>query len=143
MYDFIYRYDCPKEWSTLVPTLLDVIRGQNPLAQRQALLTLYHVVKALSSKRLADSQRLFRELTETMFNFILTLWNTYTESFLIMTSNGADVNQIQETLEKALLLLRILKQLTIYGFTKPSESQDVMLFLKIVFERAKATLECR
>jgi hypothetical protein len=127
----------------LIPTLLEVIRRENSLAQRQALLTLHHVIKALASKRLADNQRIFRELTATMFNFILNLWNTYTESFLIMASNGADASQIQEALAKALLLLRILRQLIVYGFTKPSESQDAMLFLKVVFERARTCLECR
>ncbi|XP_029165906.1 importin-11 [Nylanderia fulva] len=139
----IARYDCPREWSTLVPTLLEIIRRENSLAQRQALLTLHYVVKALASKRLAEGQRLFRELTATMFNFILNLWNTYTESFLIMASNGADVNQIQEALEKALLLLRILRQLIVNGFSNLSESQDAMLFLKVVFERARTCLECR
>lgn len=140
---FAHRYDCPREWSTLIPTLLEIIRRENSLVQRQALLTLHHVVKALASKRLADGQRLFRELTATMFNFILNLWNTYTESFLIMASNGADVSQIQEALDKALLLLRILRQLIVNGFSKPSESQDAMLFLKVVFERARTCLECR
>lgn len=138
-----YRYDCPREWDALVPTLLEIIRLENPLAQRQALLTLHHVVKALASRRLADGQRFFQELTSTMFNFILNLWNTYTESYLIMASNGADASQIQQALEKALLLLRILRQLIVNGFSKPSESQDAMLFLKVVFERARTCLECR
>ncbi|XP_012521564.2 importin-11 [Monomorium pharaonis] len=139
----IARYDCPREWGTLVPTLLEVIRQENPLAQRQAVLTLHHVVKALASRRLPEGQRIFRELTASMFNFILNLWNTYTESFLIMASNGADASQTRETLDKALLLLRILRQLIVNGFSKPSESQDAMLFLKIVFERARTCLECR
>ncbi|EFN85422.1 Importin-11 [Harpegnathos saltator] len=139
----IGRLDYPREWSTLVPTLLEVIRRESPLAQRQALLTLLHVIKALASKRLSESQRIFREVAASMFSFILTLWNTFTESFLILASNGADVRQIQEALEKALLLLRILRQLIVNGFTNPSESQDAMLFLKVVFERARAALECR
>ncbi|KYQ60336.1 Importin-11 [Trachymyrmex zeteki] len=54
----IARFDCPREWGTLVPTLLEVIRQENSLAQRQAVLTLHHVVKALASRRLADGQRL-------------------------------------------------------------------------------------
>lgn len=136
------RFDCPREWGTLVPTLLEVIRRENPLAQRQALLTLHHVVKALASRRLAEGVKFFRELTTSMFNFILTLWNTFTESFLILASSGADTGQIQEALEKALLLLRILKQLIVNGFSKPSESQDAMLFLKVIFERARTCLEC-
>lgn len=137
------RYDCPREWGTLIPTLLEVIRGQNPLAQHRALLTLYHVVKSLASKRLTADRRLFHELTINMFNFILNLWNTYTESFLIMASNGADTNQTQEALEKALLLLKILRKLIVFGFYEPSESQDAMLFLEIVCERARTCLECR
>lgn len=139
----MYRYDCPREWGTLIPRLLDVIRGQNPLAQHRALLTLHHVIKALASKCLLGDRRLFQDLTVNVFNFILNLWNTYTESFLIMASNGADTSQIQEALEKALLLLRTLRKLVVNGFNKPSESQDAMLFLEIVFERARTCLECR
>ncbi|KAG7205080.1 hypothetical protein KM043_005455 [Ampulex compressa] len=139
----IARFDCPREWGNLVPTLLDVIRGQNPLAQHRALLILHHVVKSLASKRLVADKKLFQELTVNVFNFILNLWNTYTESFLILTSNGADANQIQEALEKALLLLRILRKLIIHGFSKPSESQDAMLFLKVIFGHARTSLECR
>ncbi|KAK9304709.1 hypothetical protein QLX08_004111 [Tetragonisca angustula] len=139
----IARYDCPREWRSLIPTLLDVIRGQNPLAQHRALLILHHVVKCLASKRLAADRRLFQELTISVFSFILNVWNTYTESFLIMASNGADTNQIQEALEKALLLLRILRTLIVNGFNKLSESHDAMSFLEIVFERARTCLECR
>lgn len=137
------RYDCPREWGSLIPTLLDIIRGQNPLAQHRALLTLYYVVKSLASKRLTADKRFFQELTVNMFNFVLNLWNTYTESFLIMASNGADTNQTQEALEKALLLLKILRKLVVYGINKLSESQDAMLFLEIVFKRARTCLECR
>ena len=54
-----------------------------------------------------------------------------------MASNGADTNQTQEALEKALLLLKILRKLVVYGINKLSESQDSMLFLEIVFKRAK------
>ena len=50
----IARYDWPREWRSLIPTLLDVIRGQNPLAQHRALLILHHVVKCLASKRFSS-----------------------------------------------------------------------------------------
>ncbi|XP_012268880.2 importin-11 [Athalia rosae] len=139
----IARYDCPREWGSLVPTLLERVRGENPLTQHRALLTLHHVVKNLASKRLAADRRLFQELTTNVFNFILNLWNTYTESFLVLASTSAEPNQIQEALEKALLLLRILRKLIVNGFNKPSESQDAMLFLKVVFDRARNSLECR
>ncbi|KAK2588464.1 hypothetical protein KPH14_004450 [Odynerus spinipes] len=139
----IARYDCPREWDVLIPTLLEVIRGQNSLTQHRALLTMHHVVKALASKRLGADVRLFHELTASVITFILNIWNTYTESFLILASNGADATQIQEPLEKALLLLRILRKLIVHGFSKPSQSQDAMLFLEVVFERARTCLEWR
>ena len=139
----IARYDCPREWVNLVPTLLEVIRGNDSLAQHRALLTFYHVVKTLASKKLATDRQLFQELSSNVFNFILNLWNTNTESFFILVSNGAMGNSIQEALEKAHLSLKILGKLIVNGFHRPSDNQDAMLFLKVIFERAKTSLECR
>ena len=139
----IARYDCPKEWSYLVPTLLESIRDGDTVVQHRALLTFHHVVKALASKRLGADRRIFQDLTSNVFNFILNLWNSYTELFIILISNRADNNQIQEAVEKALLSLRILGKLIINGMNKPSENQNAMLFLKVIFERAKTSLECR
>ncbi|XP_053596445.1 importin-11 [Microplitis demolitor] len=141
----IARLDCPREWNTLIPTLIEVIGGQNSIAKHRGLLTLHQVVKTLASKRLMADLKLFEQLTTNIFNFILNLWNTYTESFLILASNpAAPENQIQEALEMALLSLRILRKLTVNGsFNSISKSEDAMLFLKVIFPRAKACLECR
>ncbi|KAG8035764.1 hypothetical protein G9C98_001420 [Cotesia typhae] len=140
----IARLDCPREWGTLVPTLLEVIRGENSIAKHRALLTLHHVVKTLASKRLLADIKLFEQLTTNMFNFILNIWNTYTESFFILASNAAvPENQIQEALEMALLSLRILRKLTVNGFYNISKSEDAMMFLKVIFSKAKICLECR
>ncbi|XP_015109541.1 importin-11 [Diachasma alloeum] len=139
----IARLDCPREWDSLIPTLIDVIGSQNSIAQHRALLILHHVVKTLASKRLPADKQLFDQLTTNMFNFILNLWNTFTESFLILVSQGADESQILEALEKALLLLRILRNLLVNGFPNLSKSEDAMMFLKVTFSRAKAALECR
>lgn len=139
----IARLDCPRVWDTLIPTLLQVIRGENSIAKHRALLTLHHVVKTLATKRLLADKNSFEQLTTNMYNFILSLWNSYTESFLMLASTGAEENQIREALEMALLLLRILRKLIVNGFHSISKSQDAMLFLKLIFERAKACLECR
>lgn len=70
------------------------------------------------------------------------MWNMFTESFLhdIMANASADI--ITANLEKALLLLRILRKLTVFGFYKPHTNSNCMGFLKVIFERAKTTLEC-
>ncbi|OXU25748.1 hypothetical protein TSAR_016911, partial [Trichomalopsis sarcophagae] len=138
----IARYDCPKEWASLVPTLLEVIKDNNSLRQHRALLTFHHVVKALASKRLATDQRLFQELTVNVFTYILNIWNTYTESFFALLSRGVSDNDVQDSIEKALLSLRILRKLIIYGIKRPSENANAMIFLKLIFERANVSLNC-
>lgn len=137
----VARIDCPKEWPDLVPTLLTAVRDSDLLVQHRALLTLHHVVKTLSSKRLAGDRRLFQELTGNVYSFALSLWNTHTELFLQQFSE----NPLNATpsLEKALLALRILRKLTVHGFQKPHESEDAVIFINMVFDRAKTMLECR
>lgn len=85
--------------------------------------------------------KLFEELASNISNFILNLWNTYIESFLILASNGADAHQLQEQMEKAFLLLKILRHLTVQR-GKTFYTQQEMLFLEVLFERARTTLEC-
>lgn len=137
----VARMDCPKDWPELVPTLLTAVRDADLLVQHRALLTLHHVVKTLSSKRLAGDRRLFQELTGNVYSFALTLWNTHTELFLQQFSENAVA--AAPCLEKALLALRILRKLTVHGFLKPNESEDVVIFINMVFDRAKTMLECR
>lgn len=48
----IARFDCPKDWPELFPTLLQAVDNTNDVIQHRALLTLHHVVKTISSKRL-------------------------------------------------------------------------------------------
>lgn len=52
----IARIDCPKDWPQLFPTLLQAVESPDSYTQYRALLTLHHVVKAISSKRLAGKE---------------------------------------------------------------------------------------
>lgn len=113
------------------------------MIQHRALLTLHHVMKALCAKRLAGDRKLFQDLTQNIYAFILNLWNNYTEAFLRHMQQDSPSEVIVENLEKALLTLRILRKLTVHGFKKPHESRDAVCFMKVIFERAKAALECR
>ena len=58
----IARYDCPRSWPQLVPTLLAAVRTNDALCQQRALLTFYHVAKVLASKRLMHDRKLFEEV---------------------------------------------------------------------------------
>lgn len=83
-----------------------------------------------------------QDLTNTVYTFILSLWHENTELFLRHIQEGAATDLITEHLEKALLCLRILRKLTVFGFKKAHDSPDAVAFLNVVFDRAKTSLEC-
>ncbi|KAL0821295.1 hypothetical protein ABMA28_005894 [Loxostege sticticalis] len=139
----IARFDCPTNWPNLVPDLIGALKAPQPLVQHRSLLIFHHLVKALASKRMIGDRRVFQELTNSVFAFILNLWHENTEVFLRNIQEGAATELITEHLEKALLCLRILRKLTVFGFKKAHESQDAVAFLNVVFDRAKTSLECR
>ncbi|XP_013200822.1 importin-11 [Amyelois transitella] len=139
----IARFDCPTNWPSLVPDLVCALKAPQPLVQHRSLLIFHHVVKALASKRLIGDRRTFQELTHSVYAFILNLWHENTELFLRHIQEGAATGLITEHLEKALLCLRILRKLTVFGFKKANESQDAVAFLNVVYDRAKTSLECR
>ncbi|XP_046677970.1 importin-11-like [Homalodisca vitripennis] len=140
----IARLDCPREWAELIPTLLTAVKSEDALEQHRALLTLYHVIKALSSKRLLGDRRLFHELTANVYNFILNLWDSHTcLAINQLQSVGHSDSEVTKSLENAMLSLRILTKMTVQGLKKPNEFPDANTFLKMVFERAKTMLICR
>ncbi|XP_067143577.1 importin-11 [Centruroides vittatus] len=136
----IARFDCPREWPQLVPTLLEALRTSDDLQQQRALLTLHHVTKALCSKRLAGDRRLFQELTTNIFSYILQLWNTHSQTFLQSTMQKQD-NII--SLEKSLFSLKVLRMLVVHGFKEPHRVEEAVQFITIVFQHIKPFLECR
>lgn len=51
----IARFDYPKEWPELFPTLIQGVESSDSVVQHRSLLTMHHVIKAVSSKRLAGT----------------------------------------------------------------------------------------
>lgn len=48
----VAKFDCPRDWPELLPTLLQGVENTDSLVQHRSLLTLHHVVKAIAAKRL-------------------------------------------------------------------------------------------
>jgi hypothetical protein len=59
----IARSDYPREWPTLVSDLLGRAQGGGTLTVRRVYFVMHHVLKELSSKRLAVDQRSFAEVS--------------------------------------------------------------------------------
>ena len=57
------RFDVPKDWPELLPSLSDAVQSKDDTVQHRGLLFLHHTIKALASKRLTADRRAFTELT--------------------------------------------------------------------------------
>lgn len=55
----IARFDCPRDWPEIIPTLIEAIQVTGQQQQQRSLMVLQHVVKALSSKRLYADRKTF------------------------------------------------------------------------------------
>lgn len=140
----VYRMDCPRDWPELVPKLVEAIQVDDQMQQKQAMLVLQHVVKALSTRRLAADRLLYEDLAENVYQFILNLWDGFTNLyFQSVQEECVQVPLALSYLEKSILALKILRKLIIFGFRKPHKYEPCMLFVKALFVRLKESLECR
>ncbi|XP_072272468.1 importin-11 [Pyxicephalus adspersus] len=137
----VARLDCPKQWPELIPTLIESVKVQDDLLQHRALLTFYHVTKTLSSKRLAADRKLFQDLASEIYTFACCLWNHHADTFLRQICSGGDPAAIS-SLERAALSLKVIRKLTVHGFTEPHQHAETMGFLNAVFDRLRQFLEC-
>ncbi|KAG8456571.1 hypothetical protein GDO86_002378 [Hymenochirus boettgeri] len=137
----VARLDCPKQWPELIPTLIESVKVQDDLRQHRALLTFYHVTKTLSSKTLAADRKLFQDLTSEIYSFTCYLWNHHTDTFLQQICSGGEPGAVH-SLERSLLTLKVLRKLTVHGFTEPHLNVDVTGFLQAVFVRLRQFVDC-
>lgn len=142
----IARWDCPTEWPELVPRLLEAMQQSEEVGskqQYQAMLVFHHVVKALASRRIAADRIVFEQLTETVYEFVLKLWDGFTNLYFQGVAAGTDVEQSFLYLQKSTLALKSLRKLTIFGFAKPGKSSACVMFVKVLFQRLRELLDCR
>lgn len=138
----IARFDCPRFWPELIPTLMEGIKSQDPLEQQRVALTLHHVVKTLASKRLMSDRKVFYELAASIFSYVLGLWNSITEQYFHF-QELQNQQQMLITGEYAVLLLKVMRKLACYGFREPREVEDAVTFIKLVLQRLQQMLECK
>ncbi|XP_074651521.1 importin-11-like [Tubulanus polymorphus] len=142
----IARVDCPRNWTELIPVLLDAVQIDDALLQQRALLTFYHVIKTLASKRLVTDRKLFEELAGNTFGFVMKLWdNQLTHYFHMMQSGGTscDVQAMTRYMDRSLLALKVLRKLYVFGFREPGHFEDPMNFIRLLLERCRVILEAK
>lgn len=137
----IARLDCPRQWPTLLPTLLQTVRCDNLLLQERSLLVLHHVVKTLASRRLAPDRKLFEDLTNEIFGYIYGLWMDQLSQFLQVAEVHSE--EMELVVDRTILSARILRRLVVFGFRDPAENQEAMRFLNQVFVKLDEMLSVR
>ncbi|XP_037946692.1 importin-11 [Teleopsis dalmanni] len=139
----IARFDCPKEWPELIPELLKNLQlsGSNAEEQQRQLLLFHHVIKALASRRMMAEKRIFQELTVNIFDFIRELWDGLSALYFhnLKTTPEAALS----TLQRATLALRILRKLSVYGYSKTQRTDLCLRFISQLFDCLRQSLQCR
>ncbi|GFR48983.1 hypothetical protein Agub_g11001, partial [Astrephomene gubernaculifera] len=149
VYAKIARFDYPGEWPSLFNDLMANLGSGNPLVVRRVYLILHHVLKELSSKRLAADQANFAQVTELLFSHVWGQWCSDTQALLgpgglaealrggtagtaAAGAGGtaapppqppASPQQLLQTCERWMLLLKILRRLLLHGF--PSDARSL------------------
>jgi hypothetical protein len=141
----VARIDYPKAWPSLFRDLLDRLHAaaqageHGTLTCRRAYLALHHILKELSSKRLASDQRVFAEVTAQLLDPLWAQWSEDTAALCAALPDGLRVtvqssgsgkgagDQPMQALllvfERWILQLKCLRRLLIFGF--PSDAKTL------------------
>ncbi|GFN82406.1 importin-11 [Plakobranchus ocellatus] len=137
----VARLDCPRNWDSLLPTLLAAVRCEEQLVQERALLVLHHVTKTLASKRLPPDRRLFEQLTQDVFGFMVTLWDSHISNFFHLASQHDDA--MGAAVDRCRVILKIIRKQVCYGFREVHKCEEAMNFISNLFPQMDAFLDCR
>lgn len=78
-----------------------------------------------------------------MYPCIYGLWNQYTQSFFQTLDDNANMELSYSHLEKSLVTLRILRKLTIFGVTEPTQFEPCIVFMNSIIPCLNQLLEYR
>ena len=139
----IARFDVPKEWPELLPALVQAVQVQDSLIQHRALLVLHHTIKSLASKRLAADRRIFHDMIEELLPFLMPIWQMYNSQIVqIFTCGQSNMEESQVTnhIEKAVLVLKVIRKAIINGLKKPCENENAVVFIQSLIQQIKVVL---
>ncbi|KDD75203.1 hypothetical protein H632_c812p1, partial [Helicosporidium sp. ATCC 50920] len=116
------RQDGVRGWPQLCPELLQRLDSAAPAAAARLQLTLHHVLKELSSKRLMTDQAEFRSLTAEVLPRSWAPWLALTEQLLPALPQLSLDQPPPPELERWLLLLKCLRRLFVHGLPSDADT---------------------
>eukprot|EP00898_Chlorokybus_atmophyticus_P004539 jgi/Chlat1/5086/Chrsp33S05017 len=132
----IARFDFPRDWPQLFPTLLSKLQSPDVLLTTRIYLALHHILKELASKRLMADQRHFAQIALQLFDLVWSHWCADTQRVVsaLPAISQASMESIPNDEAAALLLacerwllaLKALRRLLLFGYGQ-ADGQAVQL----------------
>jgi len=138
----VARVDFPQAWPELFRHLLNLLQGADLVLNHRVFLTLHHILKELSSKRLVSDQKHFADITQQLFPAVWQQWCTDTQTLNRMMHSvlfegrpyeGEERPHMQLCLERWQLCLKVVRRLVLFGYSSDAKSlQEVPLVQQAV-----------
>ena len=124
----IARFDYPKAWPSLFVELTAYLPSTQEMERLNtsrstgALLVLHHVLKELSSKRLAVDQRMFQAITSQLIEPVWARWTIDTTKLIAGLQECTAMGGGQESpaalllLERWALEMKVLRRMLLFGY---------------------------
>lgn len=130
-------------WPTLLPELMQAIQETDGMKQSRALLMLLHVVKGLSARPTLQERKHFEQVTAEMYQFMSNAWLTLMRLFMTAVQEGRPLAELSIILEKAIISLKIVKRMNLFGLFKPHKNEMCNEFWRNFLPPIDELLHCR
>lgn len=124
------KCEWPNNWPDLLDTLMTVIHSDNPLVVNRGLYTLHHVLRALSQRRISTFRQTFEKAALALVRFVSAKWMEHMRALVALintasreTPSAAQWKLMLDTASIALLNMKCLHRLIVYGIPNPSANQ--------------------
>ena len=104
--------------------------------------------KSLIFFRLAADRRVFHDMIEELLPYVLPIWQVHHGQVVQIFSNCSPQTMVDETqitpiIEKAVLVLKVIRKAIVHGLRKPCENEHAMILLKNLIEQIRVVLPYR
>ncbi|XP_063695731.1 importin-11 [Culicoides brevitarsis] len=139
----IVRCDPLNGWPQLLPELMQAIQDPDNLRQSRALLMLLHVIKGLSARPTLQERKHFEQVTAEMYQFMANAWLSLMRLFMTGVQEGRSLQELSQILDKAVLSLKIIKRMNLFGLFKPEKNEMCNEFWRNFLPPIDELLHCR
>ncbi|KAI9806383.1 MAG: hypothetical protein M1826_004663 [Phylliscum demangeonii] len=130
----VVRFDYPKEWPDVIPSLVIHLRAtmepaSNKVALPRTLLVLLYIIKELATARLQRSRASLQSATPEIFSVLQDVYERKAHQWQTCVATGQDDEGIGfDALDQSLLALKILRRLLLSGYEYPNRDESFCRF---------------